>query len=580
MILFKYLIINDISILITSVYCFQLDYQKKSIWETLHIEDSKEDRPTASHVTGVIIEKGNVASGITFDKAAKDAKKMNKGDKYFEKYNGDGSLVHEQRHHTSTQDVDKVTGGHAVLVTEDTGSGSKVHTIQSQSVTGTNEGPVITRTYTKNVTTIYGPDGQVLSRNTSYGSTGNQSKFQDQNYNFARKNWENRGSSAQNSNFSSFNEYDANEHGATTNDGVKYNNNYGSTYASEEYLGENVYTNQGGQGENTGRHYTTSDTDENAQRGGHRTGGVRTHHITWNVQNPQHNQNSGNQRFNQYENSSRVNWHVHRGENSDGATSNRHQTTFSNADMDAETSGGKHSTHQSGGGSDYVENTGYQSHRNDYSGSNVREGAGGHHMTQEGTVNERRIHQGRNPSSYGKYNASWDADYAQQGFGAAALGHGFKTHTLDLGVLGSNANVDEHLSERAETRFNADISGHQDQDLGQVVHTSSGSRSELGRSGGGTPWETHSESHWSSEDPAHNRHVNRDNVPTDKPNYNNRFIGRRKRDVDISEYMQCNSSLCRTIKCTVGPMKRAQDAIIVLRYRINIHTLQNVSTTV
>lgn len=183
-----------------------------------------------------------------------------------------------------------------------------------------------------------------------------------------------------------------------------------------------------------------------------------------------------------------------------------------------------------------------------------------------------RTHQGHSGSYNRSYHTNWNTHSQNQGqygqdlshvdMGSVALGSGgFKTTGIDLGVASSEGRT------------------HPSGQYGGQLH-----------SGGSHHYESHSSSKtWTSsdgtddyEDYDSENFVGRDNVPTDRPDPQNRYYGRKKRqadptDLDISQLIQCKSTKCLTVRCTVGPLNKHEDVLIALRARINYQTLKNVS---
>lgn len=77
------------------------------------------------------------------------------------------------------------------------------------------------------------------------------------------------------------------------------------------------------------------------------------------------------------------------------------------------------------------------------------------------------------------------------------------------------------------------------------------------------------------------RYQSRDNVPTDRPDPNRIYTGRRRKredrtDIDLESLKSCKATRCYPISCTVGPLEWNETIYIALRSRVNVRTLRNV----
>lgn len=190
-------------------------------------------------------------------------------------------------------------------------------------------------------------------------------------------------------------------------------------------------------------------------------------------------------------------------------------------------------------------------------------------------------HGGAHQGTYGSSSGGWAE--------SAAAGGGFRTTGIDLGILGTGGSTSGSSGTSAHAdntgashgvHYSSSSSGHGAQTGGY------GHQSAHGAQSGSTHYESHSESSWSSSGRGtggmSTHYQGRDNVATDRPNYDQRFMGRKKRDTeekDIRDFMQCQSSKCLTIRCTVGPLLKDHAALIALRSRVNVRTLRNITTS-
>lgn len=76
-------------------------------------------------------------------------------------------------------------------------------------------------------------------------------------------------------------------------------------------------------------------------------------------------------------------------------------------------------------------------------------------------------------------------------------------------------------------------------------------------------------------------HQARDNVPTDRPDPNRIYTGRRRKredriDEELRSLTECKATRCQVMNCNVGPLKENQTVYIGLRARVNVRTLRNV----
>ncbi|KAL1494758.1 hypothetical protein ABEB36_010304 [Hypothenemus hampei] len=170
-----------------------------------------------------------------------------------------------------------------------------------------------------------------------------------------------------------------------------------------------------------------------------------------------------------------------------------------------------------------------------------------------------------------------DVDQEQSGqinFGqGAASGTGFRTQTLDLGMIGSRSG-------------SADSSRQSSSDDRQWVTTGQRTKGETfsGTLEGGLSEHNQYSSEWERrrwEDASASPPVYRDNVATDRPDFN-RHRGRRQVqdiDPDIDAILKCSATNCFYVKCVVGTLKKDEFISIALRSRLNVRAVRQLSTT-
>ncbi|XP_019873902.1 integrin alpha-PS2 isoform X2 [Aethina tumida] len=180
---------------------------------------------------------------------------------------------------------------------------------------------------------------------------------------------------------------------------------------------------------------------------------------------------------------------------------------------------------------------GYSHGHASYGGKTLQDNViqhGGHRLNQS---SESRS----GTTSFGDFVVSGD-NFAEK----AALGHGFTFNTVNLDNVHGQAGQSK---------------GNNDGNYRETWH-----REETIERTGEIP-------------PVYFNTVARDNVPTDKPDLNNLHRGRRQVVYDdISKVIQCNTTKCIYIKCTVGSLVKDQEVVIALRSRINMRVLREVNT--
>lgn len=74
----------------------------------------------------------------------------------------------------------------------------------------------------------------------------------------------------------------------------------------------------------------------------------------------------------------------------------------------------------------------------------------------------------------------------------------------------------------------------------------------------------------------------RDNVPTDRPSNEHRYLGRKKREIlyehALKQALECHSTKCLHIQCTVGRLEPEKEVVISIRGRLNARILKNITT--
>lgn len=189
------------------------------------------------------------------------------------------------------------------------------------------------------------------------------------------------------------------------------------------------------------------------------------------------------------------------------------------------------------------------------------------------------------------------------GFDETALGSGFTVQTLDLG----NAASESSLSAGQGGAFyggGSSESSMYGSDGGALYGAGSGGygssggfREELygqrqgshqsGSSSDGNfrqDWQVKGSFSRKGQIPptiVHNN-VERDNVPTDRPNPKARSRGKRAaHEIDpydeIQALVKCNATRCNYIRCLVGTLDKDKEVAIALRSRLNVREVNNVS---
>lgn len=572
--------------------------RRKSVWETLGFNISTGEfgsLPLTGSKKTVIVEEGAGIVGTV----AKDITKPTTQTKAegIEDSSGDSSVVYQQRHNASHSSHG--ISGTKVFVTEDQGSGSNVVT------TRINDGRAPSRTNT----TL---GGRYENTRISYGGVGDSNVAV--------------GGSARGSSFRS------GQYGGSTGYQQGYSESRGGYYGNASSRSGSGVVQTSGSGAHGGGYYSSSghqsaasgsnfnvhrnpnviysssgrQTSETSSAESHVSGATassqdfsvtatnttsidgapvvnqpypgRVHaggsnHFTWKPKPSDEQQFLWDQK--QYELSEEE--HVGQGLH----PAREGQSTWNKQNQAA--SKGRTQVHQGGSGYQnqydreyhqsgqdvYVGNRQKQSHEQSASGG-ARSGSNYSWSSQSG----------RDRSSYGKYGGqNVQASYDQYGIGGSALGQGFRTTTLDLGTLG-HVNIDEGVSnESFEQRNRNQPPRVYDPDLETFVERDPRYR--------GKSVHTREEISYASSSSGVQNSLPRDNVPTDRPDPNRRFVGRRKKrqneeifdesDLAIQNIKDCKNTLCRTIRCTVGPLVKDQEALIALRSRVNVHTLRNVS---
>lgn len=658
-----------------------MDFRRKSIWEALKIDTTHKTEFSESTGQvdggsgGIIIEEGIHKHGVSSFELEKKLKEEKHKVTTVDKSSGDASFVHLEREGKGSQSnvvgADG-EGGTVVHVEEDLGDGSRVHTIHRTWNT-TSTGPTITRTFYKNTTTYIGPDGKEevyteytpghpdlsqgsagqhfhsSSSGSSGGGTsvfisgGSQGSNQQESHSVHHDSGTAHGSGTGGQ--TSWSSSGERVHSETNYDTQAKPQTTHSTSTEERYRpGEVTFSSthipplgyegtiwthreqhSSGQGSPTfreepyhGAKPTTPSTKHFAWNGDQQSGNREQHNYDdrrnydrsqggYYGQSQEHSQTSQNQGNYNYQHGSRQSGERQHHYGTDSATNSQ------------QGSQGGHATQET----DYEED-----YSTDYDSGRDRQGqsAGYNHSYQInwGTQGGGSREGHRDRTTYGKYDgSSTNDDYASQGLGAAAVGHGFRTATLDLGTLGSSNSIDNNRNILEAHTV------HYDPDLGKFVEGSSsrsrvsygsnehvyggsaegqqssgsqyhgqGSQHSNGQgsqqygsgqgatqhgSGGNRQYETHHEYQWSSEgEPVQNVQGERDNVHTDRPETQRRFHGRRRRqapdssDATVEKLLACKSAKCFVMRCTVGPLENDKEAFVALRFRSNVKTIHNV----
>ncbi|CAH2004735.1 unnamed protein product [Acanthoscelides obtectus] len=162
------------------------------------------------------------------------------------------------------------------------------------------------------------------------------------------------------------------------------------------------------------------------------------------------------------------------------------------------------------------------------------------------------------------------------GLGEMAAGSGFTIQTLDLGAGGYGAGVTESYGAAHSGSVSSSSAG------------SHGAAAHGGHTGGGYRREWKAEGGYSSSGsipPVYHNRVDRDNVPPNSDDSSGekfRVRGRRQVENDPYEEMrkmlQCNSTRCVYMRCTVGTLAKDKEIAIALRSRLNVRAVKNLTT--
>lgn len=234
-------------------------------------------------------------------------------------------------------------------------------------------------------------------------------------------------------------------------------------------------------------------------------------------------------------------------------------------------------------------------------GNRGRISGGGRHRIRTGYYDQNGVyHNYTEPTGEVIYNRSYTVETTDTipidlsggqsgehlGLGEIALGGGFTAQTLDLGNAASESSISggqgggfyDSASESSGSRggFREQLY-EQDQ---QSQRSGSGSSS-----GGGyrQDWQVERSYSQRGQIPptyVHNT-VERDNVPTDRPNPNARSRGRREIDPyqEIQALVKCNATRCNYIRCVVGSLDKGKEVAIALRSRLNVRAVNNLTST-
>lgn len=236
------------------------------------------------------------------------------------------------------------------------------------------------------------------------------------------------------------------------------------------------------------------------------------------------------------------------------------------------------------------------------------------HSSSAGHTGRRRMNsqQDGEPSRPGLVTGATALEKAAQG------GQGFITSGLDLGVLGTRNNVDDDFrrhgaasgglsggsaqssshdshhstSSGGGSSYRASSSGYQsgassgshgqsysshgghhssdDQDYEQeqeIDYDENAQDSEQQGAGQGSTWSRTSNYAYSHGRPLNSRHENINQQFKHYP---------QKREIRLGSEPLCKSTRCVNVRCVVGPLEKNTDALIALRTRLVVHTLDKV----
>nr|XP_022917597.1 integrin alpha-PS2 isoform X1 [Onthophagus taurus] len=521
-------------------------HYKKSILASLEdeitqTETSSSTSSSSFSSSGVRLEEGPVRFGKLPEETKIDT---NRTEINVEK-SGDASFVHQQRQQEVFEESQKGhgSGTKTVHVTEDKGQGQTVTTI---TTTQNRTTPVVTtNTFWKNTTTFYGPDGNVVKQETTSGGSPSGTFVHQQS-----------GTQHSRGQYGSTDEYGNTRQYGGSSGWTQHTSSQGSSRDKQFKTSGDARYEGGRTDEQSRRQYGSN--EERRYQGSSSSGS----HATFNVQNKSSHQQSSNRNNDNYQpviyNGAYASEEYYGETNNYDVDKNRLRPDDENQRNDGYSRG--HST---------------SGRTHDYSGSHSAQGHG--YTGSQSSSGQTHGYSGTHSSSYGNQNKNWDEDYANHGLGAAALDHGFKTGGLDLGILGSGKNVDETISRPAGE--------HYDPDLGLISTAQSGANRQSGhgyQQSSGNQWSQ--ESRWSSGGGSHTS-LERDNVETERPNYRARHLGRKKRQTidlnaaDIKDVVKCEATECRFVKCVAGPLKKNEDITVGFRWRVNVHTIRNVSSS-
>ncbi|XP_017775608.1 PREDICTED: integrin alpha-PS2-like, partial [Nicrophorus vespilloides] len=684
---------------------YELDYRKKTIWETIGIDTAKADFASAAgQIGGIIIEEGEGTRG-----AVGGSEKVHMTKETVD--SGDGSLIHQQRR------KQQQTGGGGGSSSSSSGSGTLVHVGEdgsrvrvethssSWNSSGSGGGPTtVTHVYSKNTTRYIGPDGKVhyhesssgdkhggavtsssssssgggsfVSGGGSEGSFSGGSKPQIIYTSTGKQHGNQQGNSFITMTSSSSDSGANQDHSMTGPEGRRsgqtFNHEEGgkTIYQSGEYPGNKPQT--------VNKHFDWnrgSQTNYNQQQGGGSTyeseSGSNSRAEGGRVDGSYASRTEGGQGSrvegsytSRTEGGSTHGSRTEGGVYSQGGSRAEGGGVYSQGGSRAEGGGvysqggsrvegsytsrtegghaqggsrvqGSHASRTEGGGGSRVEGS-YNSWSEGGAGGSRNEGGhSGGGSRFESSYNQSRTygtattesgyHHQQQQGGHGTYQSRYNTDnddipYSSEEY----IGESYEnTYDEEEARRAAAAAALARSSNRTHHQWSSSQGGQQQHhheggglDLGAAALGSGGFRTTTfdvsggmvgggGGSGGnvqmsnqgaassqgGNKWESRSETHWSSSgtgDVPPQYHasaslIERDNVATDKPDYNNRFHGRRRRQVtdddDIRNAVQCKSTKCMMVRCVVGPLLNEQDAIIALRSRINVRALKNISTS-
>ncbi|KAJ8967511.1 hypothetical protein NQ314_002826 [Rhamnusium bicolor] len=196
----------------------------------------------------------------------------------------------------------------------------------------------------------------------------------------------------------------------------------------------------------------------------------------------------------------------------------------------------------------------------------------------------------RDPSGQTLYNKTYTVESSatipievsgsqsgQHGFDEIALGGGFTAQTVDLGTGSSNAYGQSGSAYGSGSTNGHEVYGKDGFISGQGAFPNGEFRRE---------WHAEGSSSQSGRIPPtiiHSNRIEGDNVPTDRPNLNNRHRGRRMLVEDpyaeIEALVKCNSTTCNYIRCVVGSLDKDKEVAIALRSRLNIRAVKDLTSS-